>query len=254
MMGRLGIWVGLLVAACLLQPRPVLGQVRATSETSRGFISINGSFPGLSEGFRDGASFPDNAEQGRLDVDYTVSSGRAFGYAGGVRLVGGLAVTVGLEHVSRETQAVVAGSSPHPFFFSRPRTVTGEVSALRREETVVHIQVSGVIEPGARVALMVFGGPSFFKITQGVVTRLNYDDPYPHDSLIFQSPETFDAEERRIGVNFGADVSFFITRQVGVGGLVRYAAATVALPGAGETPLEVRVGGLQLGGGLRMRF
>jgi hypothetical protein len=49
-------------------------------------------------------------------------------------------------------------------------------------------------------------------------------------------------------------VGYFFSRQVGVGFTVQVAGATVALPSTGGGTTEVKAGGLQAGGGLRLRF
>jgi hypothetical protein len=60
-----------------------------------------------------------------------------------------------------------------------------------------------------------------------------------------------------VGYHVGGDVRYFFTTHVGVGGVVRFTAADVELTGtlfkpAGTT--TVKAGGLQAGGGLRLRF
>jgi hypothetical protein len=53
----------------------------------------------------------------------------------------------------------------------------------------------------------------------------------------------------------GADASVFFTRVVGIGGFVRYSRGTIEVDEPlSEMPQDVTVGGLRVGGGLRLRF
>ena len=63
-----------------------------------------------------------------------------------------------------------------------------------------------------------------------------------------------DEARGRSEFNGGADVAFFFTRQVGVGGTLQFAGVTVQVPGALGSTREVKVGGGRAGGGLRLRF
>src|SRR4030095_12066170 len=103
-----------------------------------------------------------------------------------------LGIGVGISQFSVATPASLAGTVPHPFFFCRLRPVSGEASGLKREERAIHVQVRGVLPVGARLQVMVFGGPSFFQVKQGVVTDFTYTDSYPYDDATFRSATTTD--------------------------------------------------------------
>jgi hypothetical protein len=45
-----------------------------------------------------------------------------------------------------------------------------------------------------------------------------------------------------------------MSRYVGIGALVRYSRASVSLPAGFGTEVTVRAGGLEIGGGVRLRF
>jgi hypothetical protein len=50
-------------------------------------------------------------------------------------------------------------------------------------------------------------------------------------------------------------VGYFFTRQVGVGGSIQWAGTTIEAPASGGTgTFDIKAGGLQAGGGLRLRF
>jgi hypothetical protein len=222
--------------------------------TGRLFVSIDGGIQATTNDFDDSASFTENAEQGQFSTAYTVDGGPALNIGGGALVWRRLGLRIGVSRFSRATPSTLRGAVPHPFFFNRAREVSGSVTGLKRNELAVHVQAAGVFPAGNRLQVMVFGGPSFFRVKQGVVNDFSYTDAYPYDTATFASTDVTNTKESKVGFNAGADVAFFFTRQLGVGGIVQFAAATVDAPSAGDGALDMKAGGLQAGGGLRVRF
>jgi hypothetical protein len=219
----------------------------------RGFIMVNGGYQVAGHDFEQVSTLRANAEDGSFTTDYEVKSGPSFDVAGGANVWRRLAVGVGVTRYSRSTPSTLNGSVPHPFFFSRPRTVSGDVGGLKREELAVHVQAIATAPVGDRLQILAFGGPSFFRVKQGVVSTFTWSESYPFDEASFSSATTVDTDGSKLGYNVGADVGFFFSRRVGVGGTIRFSAATVEMDVAGGTH-EVKAGGVQAGGGLRLRF
>jgi hypothetical protein len=142
----------------------------------------------------------------------------------------------------------------HPFFFNAHRTAAGEVTGLRRDEWAVHGQVRMVFSLGSRAEVSVLGGPSWFRIQQGVITTFRYRDSYPYDTAIFDVAESTTSRKVAVGFNAGGDAAFFFTRHVGVGFTAMFSRAEADLPVAEERTLRVRAGGVTTGTGLRVRF
>ena len=229
-------------------------EVRATGTSPRGFIAVNGTYQINSNNYQDSGTFRANAEDGRITTDYRIQGGPAFDIGGGVALWRQLALGVGVSQYSRTTGAALTASIPHPFFFNQARSVDGTVGGLSRKELAVHIQARGMYALNPRLLVMAFGGPSYFQVTQGVATDVTYDEAYPYDSASFHSAVTTTAKRRKLGFNAGGDVSFFFTRQVGAGFTAQFARSTVDLPSVSGGTTQVKAGGIQAGGGLRVRF
>ena len=225
-----------------------------TAQPSHGFVVVNGGYQLTANDFADGAIRRENAEDGRFDTTYAVKSGPTFDLAGGGILWRQLGIGVGVSRFSVSTPSSVTGTVPHPFFFNQARRVTGDVSGLTREELAIHIQARGVFPVGSHLQVMVFGGPSFFKVKQGVVTDFTVTEQDPFDSATFKSATTTSASASKMGFGGGGDVTFFFARQIGVGGTVQFAGTTVEVPAAGGVTQDVKVGGVKAGGGLRVRF
>ena len=239
------------VAILLAAPLTVAAQ---TSAGERWFLTLNGAYKVDSQEFRDGATFLASAEEGTFDSRYTVTSGPMIDVAGGVLIKGTIGVGGGVSHYRRSTPVTLEASVPHPFFFNRPRSLSGQVAGLSREELGVHLQVRGVFPLNRTVTVTLFGGPSYFNVSQEVVTGVVYADDYPFDEAIFRSAGTTSRSRGALGFNAGGDVAVFFASRVGVGLSVQFAGTGVDLPSAGGGTARTRAGGVSTGAGLRFRY
>jgi hypothetical protein len=181
-----------------------------------------------------------------------VGGGLAVDVSGSYLVWKNLAVGVGLTLFSASTTAAIDAQVPHPFFFNQPRAVTGEFDG-DRSETAVHIQARWLVPVNNKMLVTIFGGPSFFLVEQDIVSDLEYSESYPFDTATFTRAIAASQSESGVGVNIGGDVAYFFTPNVGVGGTVQYSGATVEMTLPSGTA-DVNAGGLQVGGGLRLRF
>ena len=222
--------------------------------TSRGFVVLNAVQQFAANNFADAATKRENAEDGTFDTAYVVKAGPAFDLAAGAVVWRRLGVAVGVSQFTVSTPASLTAAIPHPFFFNRPRSVSGDVAGLKREELAIHVQARSVMPVGTRVQVMLFGGPSFFHVKQTMIADYTYDESYPYDAATFRAATTTDTSVSAIGFSVGTDVAFFFTRQLGLGATVQFAGTHVELPGALGATREVKAGGGQAGAGLRLRF
>ena len=219
------------------------------------YISVNGAFQTGGSDFGESVTFRENAEDGRFTTDYEVKSGPALNISVGATLWRNIGVGVGVTRYSKNTPTTFSASVPHPFFFNRARTVDGEIPGIEREELAVHVQARATFVPTRRIQAVVFGGPSFFSVKQDVDSDFEINEMYPYDTATFGRGIATEVDESKIGFNVGADVGYFFTRQVGVGGSVQWAGTTIKAPASGGSgTFDIKAGGLQAGGGLRLRF
>ncbi|MEQ1730967.1 MAG: hypothetical protein ABL982_21570, partial [Vicinamibacterales bacterium] len=224
------------VLATGLAADPAFAQI---TPPSRVFVSINGAYQVTTNDFADGASKRENGEDGRFDTMYEVKGGPALDIAGGGMVWRRLGVGIGVSRLSVATPAAVTATIPHPFFFNASRTVTGDAPGLKREEFAVHVQLRASAPIGNRFEAMVFGGPSFFQVKQGLVTSVIYAEAYPFDVATFSSATTTVARRSTVGFNVGGELNFFFTTRVGVGATMQYSDATLQLPVAGGGTRDV---------------
>ena len=256
-MTRRLILTAALIAA--LAPGVALAQTRrpspgAQTPRARGLVFINGGLQSPGRTFTDAFSFERYREEGTLETTYRVDSAPFFDGGTGVRLWRALGVGVAFSAFSESGTAGVRADVPHPFFFDRPREVTGDATGIARNETAVHIQLLALVPAGRRVLVVLTGGPTVFTVEQSIVREVSYDESYPFDTATFRTAQVRRERERKMGFHAGVDLIVMLGRHVGVGGLVRLARATVDLTLDDGRTLAIEAGGVQYGGGLRVVF
>jgi hypothetical protein len=217
-------------------------------------VTFGGGYHATQKDFSDGAVKRINAEDGRYDTSYTVGGGPGIDVAAGFTLWRRLGLRVGVGSFFTSTEANVQASVPHPFFFSKPRSVSGEAQGLKRNEFALGAHLGGLFPLGARAMVTVFAGPTWFQVTQGMVTDFTYTDSYPYDTASFGSAVTSDSSGSAIGFGGGAGLGYFFTKAVGLAVSAQYSQGDVALPGAAGTTPSVKAGGFTAGFGLAVRY
>lgn len=188
---------------------------------------------------------------------YSLPRGASFDFGGGYMFTPrvGLGVTFG--GTAHEDIAGLAVSVPHPLYFDRSdidATVTN--GKLQRIEGAVHITGMVVLASGRHFSVRVFGGPTFFRVQQDVIGVINYSQVYNlagANNVTITTYDTDKTEGTGWGAHVGADAGFFFNHVVGIGGLVRYSRGKVEIVDYGG-PEDTKVGGVQVSGGLRLRF
>ena len=105
-----------------------------------------------------------------------------------------------------------------------------------------------------RAGLSLFGGPTWFRFKQAVVENVDVVQSYPYDTIDARLV-TGSLDSSVVGAHIGVDGSWFFSRHVGVGGLIRYAVGQKKDVRIREgQPFDVDLGGAQGGGGVRIRF
>jgi hypothetical protein len=221
----------------------------------RGYLSINAIYQTATPSFTQTQSWTYFAETASVSIEYPGESTVGVDIAGGWRVWRNLAIGAGLAVASRPSTTVVSGSMPNPLYANRPTTLSGGFEA-EHSETAIHVQASWTMALKPKMALMVFGGPSFVNVTQTIVQAegIGTSIPYPYDNGTITSANTTTDSRMAFGFSAGADFTYFLSNTLGVGGIVRYALASAEFPVTGQPSVPVKAGGLQVGGGLRVFF
>ena len=102
--------------------------------------------------------------------------------------------------------------------------------------------------------VVIFAGPSLFRVKQGLVTGVTVNETPPFTTAAFANATVTESRKQRIGANAGIEASVRVWNAVGVGVLVRYSRATLSFSPAPGTDVKIKAGGLQVGAGLHFRF
>jgi hypothetical protein len=220
----------------------------------QGLVFVNGMFQTTSTDFADSLSFPENAEQAEIETAYTVESIRGFAAGAAAMLSPRFGVGGSVERSTTTTPAALSGTIPHPFFFAAGRGISAQIAGLEREELALHAEIRATWPVSARLQLSAVGGPSLFRVSQGIVSDVSYVDSYPYDEARFSGSDTVTATKSQLGFNLGGDAAFFFTRQVGIGVRMTVSRAALKLPMEDGRETEVEAGGVRAGVGVRLRF
>jgi opacity protein-like surface antigen len=222
---------------------------------TNGYLGFNGLYQTSTLTFDEQTTFDLNQERATVSASHEIEAAPAWELSGGGRVYKNLGFGFATSYFKHRNGAQIRAGLPHPFFFERPRAVSGEADGLRREEIAIHLDAMVLVPLTERFQITVFGGPSFFRLKQGLVAGVRFNEEYPYDEAQFVGvTETLtEGQWSKFAYNVGAEASVYFTQYLGVGVSVRHSDGDVEFDRAAG-PFEVKVGGTQVGAGLRVRF
>jgi opacity protein-like surface antigen len=125
---------------------------------------------------------------------------------------------------------------------------------LKSREATFHFPAIFMPPALGPIKVLVFAGPSVFRLAQTQVTNLVVKEEFPYDTVTISDVTTEEKKGTFWGYHAGADVSVFFTRLVGVGGGVRYTHANVGTFEQTDAATKGTAGGVSATAGVRFRF
>lgn len=220
-------------------------------------LHINAAFQTSAQQVRETLSSRAYGEDATLRTWQEIDGGAIIDAGGRIRMWRQLEIGATYTQLNGSHPAVVSGSVPHPIQFSQPRAIEPQTVQLIHRERATHVSAAWVLAMpfDAPLDVTVFGGPSFFSLRQGLVTHVTVRETGgPPFATVSVAVDTGEHRRNGVGGHVGADVAFMVTSTIGLGFLVRYAAASVTLPSSISPAVSLKVGGFHAGGGLRLRF
>jgi hypothetical protein len=213
--------------------------------SDKAFVNISGGGQAGSHTLDAVETFEIYNELATVTTSQKVGGGGLFDITTGYRVWDNLALGLGYSFTSGSTAGNLAASIPDPVFRNRPRSVTGPGPELSHAEHDIHIAGTWMwpIRPKLDVGLSF--GPSIIIVKQEVPDDLTVTEPGP----VVAPGSIRNVTATTVGINIGADVAYMVNKRFGVGGLLRYVWGSTDIDGA-----DLTVGGLQVGGGVRIRF
>lgn len=221
----------------------------------RGFLNVNFGIQVIqTDTSNTSASFQLYDETGTITSTQAIDKQAPFLDVGaGFRLFGNFGAGFSYSRLNVTGTAEVVAKVPSPIYYDQPRTATASLNALDHTENAYHFQALWMLPLSDKIDVMVSGGPTWFSLTQGIVSSPQITEVGPPYTTVNMTVSQSTATAGKMGFNVGADLTFRFANNFGVGGMVRYSGATVTVK-SGDVSSDVKVGGFQVGGGVRLRF
>lgn len=222
----------------------------------RGYVNIGFGVESGSSSLTDTKNFVIYEEAATITSNTTWTSGSLVDAGFGVRVWRNLTVGIGYHQEDNDEDGQITGSIPSPIFFNRPRTLDQDI-VLDRKEKAAHLVIGWAVPIGQKFDILLFGGPSFFRLQQDVVADVEVGESSSPFTEVVARPTRETRKKSLTGYNVGVDATYILWSnddlRVGAGGFVRFtrASGNVLLL---VTEQSTDVGGVQFGFGGRIRF
>ena len=232
---------GTITAITLAAASTVSAQTRSSTKI---FLDVNVGAQTQARTVTTSTSFPLYGETAVISGAESVDGGPIFDIAGGYRAVRNLSVGVGFSHFSKSGDGSLIASIPNPNIINQPAQSTATATDLAHKEDSTYVIAAYTMPMMHNIEATVFAGPSFFHLKQDVLS-----------ATVASGTQTANASAQSetgssTGANVGVTFDYLAAANYGVGVFLRWNGASVDLPSA----KGVKVGGFQLGVGLRLRF
>jgi len=234
--------------AALIAGLTLAGSSAATAQTQTTkpiFVDVNGGAQTQSRTLNTTTSFPLYGETAVINSAQGIDGGGLFDISGGYRIFRQFSIGIGFSAFSKTGTGMIAASIPNPAVINRPATSTTSGTGLKHRELGTHLLFiwSQPIPMYRKIEAAIFAGPSFIQLTQDVLTATVPTGT--QTANVASESQKATAKGANVGVSF----NYMVKPNYGAGVFIRYAGGTAKLAAG-----SVKVGGLQLGGGLRLKF
>ena len=210
------------------------------------FVDVNFGFQARSQTITVSTTPIIYGEIAFIDSSQKVGGSPFLDVTAGYRVWKDLSIALGLAtSFGGSETATVSASIPSPIFFDRRVVTNATVTDLEHTERSASLLFSWTTPISDKMDGTVIAGPTYIKVSQGVVA--NVDVPASTQNA---NPRPEVQTATKVGFSFGGDVTYLVRPRVGIGGMARYVAAHADLA---SVP-DLKIGGFQFGGGLRLRF
>jgi hypothetical protein len=217
-------------------------------------VSANAGALTATSTFTASTTLPSNGgETETITTEYAAKTAFTFNAGAAVRIATQLWLSVQYAMADMKPGASVTAVIPHPILFNAPRTVEGSIDGVAHNERNIHVDLMYAL-PVRAADVKVMAGPTFFNLKQDLVSGVSINETYPFDTATFAGATTTRVSKSAVGFNAGVDISRPLSSRVGVGGLIRYSRGNVEFDDATTSRATAKAGGLELTGGVRLRF
>ncbi|MCJ7525437.1 MAG: outer membrane beta-barrel protein [Candidatus Aminicenantes bacterium] len=191
-------------------------------------------------------------EQASFITSYEAKKGNTIDAALGYKFSPALGVEVGGSVASRDVAAAMTAAVPHPLLFGNPRQATGS-AGYELKETDLYLNLMYTFTMKS-LAIDLFAGPCYVMAETTVVTGYTVTDAYPYTqvNVTYASQAV---KKNAFGFDAGIAVGYYFGDTVGLVVSGRFISAKAKFDTATDVPgVEYKLGGLQAGVGLKIKF
>ena len=206
--------------------------------------------------FSDQLSYRAYGEEAKFAISHVAAASPIVDFGGSLRLWRSLMAGGGYSESNTSDVTAVTGSVPHPINRDDPRFIDPRSLQSVHRLQAAHVFGGWRFPASEKLDIAAFGGATFFSLTQGVITNITAVEAGgpPFSAVKIDQLQRGQYRRNTVGVHVGVDMTYMATRFVGVGFVARYTNGVVAFPAATTGTLSLNVGGLEIGGGIRVRF
>ncbi len=216
-------------------------------------LLLTGLYGGRALAFSDTRTFTEFAETGTNTGAFSVPRGSAFGVGVQVAVFEHVGLMAGYTSSNRDQTGTYAASLPHPLYLGQPREVSGDLPSSSFSESAFSVDLFATTRRG-RLDLSAWAGVSFFRVEGRLLSSVEYTHSYPYDTVSVTSAPVTPARDSPTGFDVGAGLDYRLAQHVALGVEGRYSGAKGRLESGGLSTGQFDVGGLRVGGGLRLIF
>ncbi|MEP6918000.1 MAG: hypothetical protein ABJC89_20300, partial [Acidobacteriota bacterium] len=152
---------------------------------ARAVVSVTAGYQTSQPTFSQSITFEEYSEEGSLTTAYATRRRPVADGGLTLRLWRRLGVGVAGSYFHDAGSATVSALLPNPFVFDQPRQISGP-AGVTHNELALHFQAAYWAPISPRVALIVSGGPTVFRVEQDFVSDVTYSHTDPYDAAAYE--------------------------------------------------------------------
>jgi hypothetical protein len=244
-----------LIGACATVLAAATAQAQSTDWIDKAYVNVNVALQLTARPVDEQLAPIIYSERAAIGASHAGSGGLlTLDVGGGVRLWRNLGAGATFTKFAAAESLNVTARVPSPTLFNQPRTASA-VAPIERSDSAIHFQAVYLLPISPRIDLALSAGPSLISVQQDLISGIELQEAAPPATgVAIAKVATLTRQGTIVGVNAGADITFFLTPMLGVGATGRYARGTLATTLSDGRPVDLDAGGLQLGFGVRVRI
>jgi opacity protein-like surface antigen len=233
----------------------VTPRIRST-KPGTSFFNIDGMRSRSSDDLTEAVSVftPKLDESTTFSTNYGSPTAWALDFMGGGPVWHSLGVGFAVGYHKRNQSAAINAEIPHPYFYDTLRSASFTSEPLQSREAAFHFPAIFMPPAFGAIKVLVFAGPSIFRLSQSQITNIIVNEQFPYDTVTITGVTSEEKKGTFWGYHAGADVSVFFNRSVGVGGGIRYSHANIKQFEQDAATTTGVAGGVSVVAGVRFRF